>query len=69
MAKEILLDVRLTIAEAKAMSRLIAAGITQIAADLTPISNEATLRRSVEAAGRGAEKIKGAMAAAGSPLP
>lgn len=45
MTKLLLLDVRLTIAEAKAMSRLIEAGIAQIEADPTQVSNEATLRR------------------------
>lgn len=69
MAKEYLLDVKLTLAEAKSMARLIAAGIAQIEADPTPVGNEVTLRRSVEAAGRGAEKIKAAMVAGGSPLP
>lgn len=69
MAKPALLEIKLTLAEAKSMARLIAAGIAQIEADPTPISNEITLRRSVEAAVRGAEKIKVAMASAGAPLP
>lgn len=68
MTKLLLLDVKLTIAEAKAMSRLIEAGIVQIEADPTQVSNEATLRKAITAAGRGAEKIKAAMAEAGSSL-
>ncbi len=69
MAKVELLDVKLTPAEAKSMARLIMAGIAQIEADPTPVSNETTLRRSIKAAARGAEKIKAAMASAGSPMP
>jgi hypothetical protein len=68
MTKETLLDVKLTLAEAKSMARLIAAGIAQIEADPTPVSNEVTLRRSIDAAGRGTVKIKAALAAADSPL-
>jgi hypothetical protein len=68
MTKPLLLDVKLTMAEAKAMSRLIKAGIMQIEADPTSVSNEATLRRAIAAVGRGAEKIKAAMAEAGAPL-
>lgn len=64
MAKPVLLDVTLTKAEAKAITRLVEAGVAQIVADPTPVTNETILRRAVEAAQRGAEKIKTALAAA-----
>lgn len=67
MQKSPVLNVSLTEAEAKAISRLLAAGIEQIEADPTPVSNEATMRRAIEAAKRGAEKIVAAMASAGVP--
>ena len=55
-----------TEAEAKAISRLLAAGIEQVEADPTPVRNEATMRRAIEAAKRGAGKIVAAMASAGT---
>lgn len=67
MPKSTQIDVKLTMAEAKAISRLVAAGIEQIKADPMPVSNEATLRGAIEAAKRGAEKIGAAMASAGAP--
>lgn len=68
MANGVCINIELTLAEAKAMSRLIDAGIAQIKADPTQISNEETLRKAIAAAGRGTEKIKAAMAETGSPL-
>ncbi|GEM_PF-2958043 len=64
MANPVLLDVTLTKAEAKAITKLISAGIAEIGSDPTPVSNEVTLRRAVDAAQRGAEKIRMALAVA-----
>lgn len=64
MSKSPDLDVPLTVAEAKAITRLVEAGIAEIGSDPTPVGNEVTLRRAMEAAQRGAEKIKVALAAA-----
>lgn len=68
MSKPVLLDVSLTLTEAKAMARLIAAGIAAVETDKDEVSCPVMLARALESAGRGAEKIRAAMAAAGSPL-
>lgn len=61
MPKTMTVDVQLTLAEAKAIVRLLDAGFSQIDVDQAPVSNEVTLHRAVEAARSGANKIKAAM--------
>ena len=67
MSNSMLLDVTLTVAESKAIIRLVEAGIAEIGSDPTPVGNEVTLRRAMEAAQRGAEKIKVALSTAEAP--
>ncbi len=67
MSNSMLLDVTLTVAESKAIIRLVEAGIAEIGSDPTPVGNEGTLRRAMEAAQRGAEKIKVALSTAEAP--
>ena len=69
MPRKHVLEIKLSIDEAKALVRLVSAGIAQIQADPTPVTNEVTLRRSIDAAARAAEKIKAAMATAEAPPP
>ncbi|MBF0419460.1 MAG: hypothetical protein HQL77_16085 [Magnetococcales bacterium] len=68
MTKQDYIDVQLTLAEAKAVARLIAVGAANIRSDSDPVSNEITLHRAVAAAERGAEKIQIAMLTVGKPL-
>ena len=66
MAKANAIEIRLTLAEAKAVSRLLNAAIADIRTDPTHISNEATMERAITHAEQVAEKIKIAMANVGS---
>lgn len=63
------IPVTFTVAEAKAVARLLRAGLEEIAADRTSVSNEKTLTRAVQRAGAGCQKIEAALLAAGTPLP
>lgn len=55
------LEVSLTLAEAKALARLLVIGISTIEVDDTPVSNPVTLQRSLEACKSGLRKMEAAI--------
>ncbi len=62
MPREKLVNVRLTLAEATAVERIVNAAIADVRADPQSVSNEVTLQRAIESAERGLAKIREAIA-------
>ena len=62
MTTKVRLEVRLTLAEAKAIARLVKIGISEMETDAQPISNPVTLQRAIKTCKSGLAKIDTAIA-------